>query len=796
MRDLWKSEEIYKFDDECNENIFSIDTPPPTVSGSLHIGHIFSYTQTDIIARYHRMMSKNVFYPMGYDDNGLATERYVEKIHDVFGPAMEREDFIELCLEETKKAHIVFEDLWGRMGLSVDWSKTYSTISKPVQKISQHSFLELCKKGFAYRNVEPSMYCTTCRMSIAQAELDTIEQPSVFNTIKFTVDDGSELLIATTRPELLPACVAIFYHPDDDRYKKLKSRKAKTPIFDREVEIIPDETVDPEKGTGVVMCCTFGDQTDVAWQKIHKLPIVNVVGLDGKWLSNAGPLEGLRVVNARKKTIELLEEANALVEQKKITHAVHVHERCKKPVEFAVLKQWFINVLDHKEPILAMADKIDWRPAFMKSRYRDWVTNLAWDWCISRQRFSGIPFPVWYCNDCGETLFAPQESLPIDPRATKFPGGKCKCGSSKISPENDVMDTWATSALTPQINAGWPEKKNIPMPMSMRAQAHDIIRTWAFYTIAMAYYHNNDIPWREISISGHALAGKGDKFSKSKGNAKIEPLELLKQCPADAIRYWSASGKLGMDVAFSEEQLKIGQRLITKLWNAFRFCKDHIQEKPKSSGELDELNKWILHRYRETMDGYLKYFKGYEYNQALEVAERFFWGDFCDNYLEMVKERLFNPENYDPKIIEGTRYTLYEVGLGILKLFAPMIPYITETLFQEFFAKHESEKSLHKTPFDPPRYESHCFDKEHSVMQLMVEIVGSVRKLKSENAISLKTPLTKLTVFSADKNLEAATSILKGVTNSEEIVFSDQSGTTAMTQDGETWSASVALGGE
>ena len=810
-QELWKKQDTYKFDTKSTQKTFSIDTPPPTVSGSLHIGHIFSYTQTDLLARYKRMQNHNVFYPMGFDDNGLPTERFVEKKHKTKGHFLKRSEFIDLCLKESAEAEKIFEELWQAIGLSIDWSLTYSTISKKARKISQYSFLDLYKKNLIYRKEEPSLYCTTCRTTVAQAELDDIEKTTTFNDITFEGPNGEELVIATTRPELLPACVAIFFNPEDKRYKDLEGKLAKVPIFHQRVKIMPDEKVDIEKGTGLVMCCTSGDQTDIHWQKKHKLPFIQIVGFDGKWTDVAGDLEGLRAIDARKKVLVLLKDAGKLKDQKNITHAVNVHERCKQEIEYLILKQWFINILDHKEEFLAAADKINWKPQFMQSRYRDWVENLAWDWCISRQRFYGVPFPVWHCEDCDEILLPDEKDLPIDPQETSYPGGQCdKCGSKNIKPDTDIMDTWATSSLTPQINLNWPEDvAGISLPMDLRPQAHDIIRTWAFYTIVKAHYHNKQIPWSNIAISGYVTADGKEKISKSKGNARLTPEKLMEQYSSDAIRYWAAHGKLGTDTAISENQFKIGSRLVTKLWNAFRFCSEHIQnynpsprlrtinKKEENTPKLNELNQWLLDKFSQALCEYTKHFEGYDYTQALMAAEEFFWNHFCDNYLELVKDQFFNPDKYDTEIIDSTKFTLYEVGFGILQLFAPFVPHVTEILYQNLFKESEGVDSLHKTIFNKERYD-YQFEGAAKLIDGVVEIVSQVRKLKSENAISLKTELEELSVYGKDQTLLDALreqeEILCGVTKAKRINFIVESlDKSSMTKDGEIWTAKILL---
>lgn len=799
-RELWSKEEIYKFKPNPSKKVYSIDTPPPTVSGSLHIGHVFSYTHQDLIARFKRMRGFNVFYPQGFDDNGLATERFVEKKNGIKGHLMKRSDFIALCLRETEAVEKDFETLYQNLGLSIDWSKIYSTISPKVRKISQASFIDLYKKGRAYRMQEPSMFCTTCRTSVAQAELDDAEISSTFNDIEFVTTDGQKLIIATTRPELLPACAAVFYHPDDARYQNLAGKVAAVPLFKKNVPILADDKVNPEKGSGLVMCCTFGDQTDIAWYKKHKLPFTQVVGNDGKWTEAAGPLAGLNVHDARKKILELLKNEGLLLSQKAINHAVNVHERCKQEIEYLAPWQWFINILDYKEILLKQVDKINWYPDHMKVRCIDWIKNLSWNWCISRQRFFGIPFPLWHCQDCGRILLAEEKDLPVDPQEQSFPGKICTgCGSNNIIPETDIMDTWNTSSLTPQINLNWPDKSSddLQMPMSMRPQAHDIIRTWAFYTIVKAYFHGNEIPWQDIVISGHVLAGK-EKISKSKENSKMSPETLLQTYPADVIRYWAANGKLGTDTAFSENQLKIGQRLLTKLWNAFRFSSEQFagHKKTMSSPKLTQLDKWLLHNFNQTMQNYIHAYDKYEYQMALEHAEKFFWQTFCDNYLELVKDRFFAPEKYSAEEIESTKYTLYEVGFGILQLFAPITPYITETLYQMFYKENEGLTSLHLSEFDLDRY-SYKFDESNATICAMLEVISCVRKLKSEAQVSLKTDLNSLEIYSQDKNkldmLQQQEKIIAGITKALKIEFKNEAlGQAELNKDGETLYAKVS----
>jgi len=811
IRSLWEEEGTFKAINNTGER-YSIDTPPPTVSGSLHIGHIFSYTHTDIIARYKRMNGFSVVYPFGFDNNGLATERFVEKKLNIRAVDFDRSEFIRICLEESKKAVEGFKELWQRMGLSVDWDLQYSTISKEVRRISQAGFIDLYNKGYAYRKYEPAIFCPVCRTSVAQAELDDKESESFFNDIVFTGEDGNQLVIATTRPELLPSCVALFYNPADERYKKLKGKTAHVPLFDIEVPILEDELVDMEKGSGLVMSCTFGDTTDITWYKKHNLPYRQSIGANGKMTELAGFMSGLSVKEARKKIIQELLEKKLLIRQQPIKHMVNIHERCKHEIEFLALPQWFITILDHKKTFLDQADKIEWFPTFMKARYKDWVEHLGWDWCISRQRFYGIPFPVWHCLDCDAIILADPQDLPVDPQEAPYKGNCPSCSGTNIAPDTDVMDTWNSSSLTPYICAELIEPyKGVPffaqdaqkvaetiLPMNMRPQAHDIIRTWAFYTIVKAWMHNRIVPWNSVVISGHVLAGTKGKISKSKGGSAITPEHLLKTYSADAIRYWTASASLGYDVAFSEEQIKVGQRLVTKMWNAFRFVKEHlILCDPDNVPEnLGPVNEWLLDKATICFEQYHSYLEQNEFSIALDNLEKFFWHDFCDNYLEIIKDQLFNPELYESDHLCATKWTLYVVGLRILQLYAPYIPYITEAIYQLMFKEHVGVSSLHKTRYAAIQREF-VFKEGVKTTDILIEIIAKVRKLKSEHQLSLKTELTQLTVYCGNidqcERLKSVEQILKGVSKAQKIEYvTESSDAYALEQKDDQWHAKVS----
>ncbi|HLC96883.1 MAG TPA: valine--tRNA ligase [Candidatus Nanoarchaeia archaeon] len=743
---FWEKEQIYVFDRKGKAEIYSVDTPPPTVSGQMHLGHSFSYSQQDFIVRFHRMLGKNVFYPFGTDNNGVATERLIEKIKKVKAKRMERGAFVQLCLETVQKELIpLYVKDMKRLGLSCDFNLFYDTIDKHSMKVSQKSFIDLYAEGREYRKDAPTMWCPTCETGISQVECEDKELDSFFNDIVFKVD-GKELIIATTRPELLPACVAIFYHPDDKRYQMYKGKKAEVPLFDHEVAILPDERADPEKGTGIVMCCTFGDQTDMEWQKAHNLPILIAITPDGKMTDIAGAYRGLDINTARKMIIDALKDQGLLVSQKPIKHTVNVHERCGTEIEFLKSKQWFIKYLDLKGDMLEWGSKLHWYPPFMKSRYDHWVKGLQWDWMISRQRFFGVPFPVWYCKKCDEAILADEKDLPVDPLKDKAPVSKCpKCSYKEFVPEKDVMDTWATSSLTPQIAAGLvPERFKELYPMSLRPQAHDIITFWLFNTVVKSQLHIKKNPWKDVAISGHAQDPHGRKMSKSKGNV-IEPQIMIEKYSADCLRFWAAGSKLGEDLPFQEKDLVTGQKFVTKLWNAFKFAVMHLEdykgEKPK---KLEVIDAWILSKLSKIIADSTESFKKYEYSRTKADVENFFWHTLCDNYLEIVKDRLYNPDRRGKEARLSAQYGLYAALGSVLKMMAPIMPHITEEIYQLYFKNMDGAQSVHVSRWP----DLNLIDEQaEKIGDMAVYAVERSRQAKSEKSLSLKNPLKSLVIM-------------------------------------------------
>lgn len=752
-RKFWEKEKIYKFNPKFKGKIYSIDTPPPTLSGDMHIGHAFSYAQQDFIVRFRRMRGE-IFYPFGTDDNGLPTERLVERLNKVKSKEMSREKFIQLCIKTLKEITPAFVKQWKDLGVSCDYDIYYSTIDDNSRKISQEKFLDLFKKKLAYKKEFPTIWCPDCQTSIAQAELEDKEFDSMFSTVIFRVEN-KELLIATTRPELLGACVAIFVHPDDKRYKELVGKKASVPLFDYEVPIIGDKSAEIGKGTGAMMVCSYGDKYDVDAVNRYKLEPRIIFNKNGT--IKIGKYSGLKARQARDQILDDLKEKGLIKEQKQISHIVNVHDKCGTPIEFIPTEQWFIKILDKRKIWISQGKKIDWYPKYMFKRYENWVNGLEWDWNISRDRHFGVPIPVWYCS-CGEVIVPKESELPVDPLNVRK---KCpKCGKQAI-PEEKVLDTWATSSLSPQIASSL-VKNNVVVPYSLRSQAHDIIRTWAFYTIVRSYLHEKKLPWDNVMVSGFVKL-KGEKMSKSKGNV-VDPKKKLEEFGADSLRFWAAGSKLGEDLNYQEKDLIAGKKFVTKLLNASKFVfmnlKDWDRKKPKSFVITDSL---FLKLLDSTLKKITKNFEKYEYSRARQEAEYFFWHDFCDNYLELVKNRIYN-EKGDKK--KSAQYTLYHSLLGIVKSIAPIMPFITEEIYQSYFRKYEKEKSIHLSMWPIESIENVL---GNHLWQVYLEVITNVRKAKSEKNKSVKAEI----VLTIEKKLydkfSGMLDDLKNVINAKEI---------------------------
>lgn len=764
LQSLWQEAGIYHFAPEAVGPVYSIDTPPPTVSGHLHLGHVFSYSQTDFMARFWRMNGYNVFYPMGYDDNGLPTERLVEKRLGARATDVGLQAFIEKCLQVSIEAEQDYQALWQRLGLSIDWRYTYRTIDERSRRTAQLSFIDLYRKGLAYRQKAPAIWCPECRTAIAEAELNDLERETVFYTLAFKLEssapfgNGATLPIATTRPELLPACVAVFVHPNDGRFRQFVGQQVTVPLLGQRVPVLQDAGADPQKGTGAVMCCTFGDATDVQWWHTHHLPLVEAIGRDGRMTTAAGEFAGLKATEARRQIIKAIEERGLLLEQRAAPQSVRVHERCDTPVEHIVTLQWFVRVLDFKRDLLEAGDKITWHPPHMRARYRDWVEGLKWDWCISRQRYFGVTFPVWYCTNCDEIILADETQLPLEPFEHQ-PNRPCpKCSGTAFRPEQDVMDTWATSSLSPQIVGQWlndPALYSRVFPFSLRPQSHEIIRTWAFYTIAQSQHHFSALPWKEVAISGWGLAPEGTgKISKSRGGGPMAPMAMIEKYSADAVRYWAASTSLGKDSVISEDKVQAGAKLVTKLWNVAQFSQRFLEgyAPTRSAGALSLADHWILSRSQRLVRRVTELYREYEYATAKSETEVFFWNELSDNYLEMAKLRLYEGTLQES---EGARWTLYHVFLTVLKLLAPILPYVTEEIFRHHYTASEGNTSIHlsRWPMPDATLENSEFERAG---EALLQAITAVRRYKTEHGLALSAELARLQLATQDVKLAEA----------------------------------------
>ena len=872
----WLENGTYQWDESASRaETYVIDTPPPTVSGHLHMGHIFSYTQADFIARYQRMAGKTVFYPMGYDDNGLPTERLVEKVKKKRAvDYATREEFIAVCTEVSEEARQEFRKLFQSVALSVDWRQEYHTISEQSRRLSQLSFLDLHRKGKVERRLQPMLWDPVDQTAIAQAEVEDKELDSHFNDILFAIDGSDETItIGTTRPELIPACVGIFYHPEDARYQHLKGKQAVTPLFGIKVPIYEDESVEPEKGTGIMMCCTFGDEKDIEkWRKHNlkmRISLTKYGKTDFKLTMFAGNkayaptsvdklldkndgenrfslesislpeshaklmfvpyddvifsargrnfeienkdcldlttaalnlrrLCNLSIKKAREEILVMLNEKGLLLKSTPIKHAVKCAERSGAPLEYLPTPQWFVKIIENKEELKKLSHECSWHPDWMKRRMDQWIDGLNWDWCISRQRYYGIPFPVWRAHEIpsdsnkitssDEVMLLPDfDALPVNPIVDIPPGFRkldmvlnqdgtdhktdfiaLEISSNKkywVSPDTDVMDTWATSSLSPQLSShaispdlpGDHARHAKLYPADLRPQAHEIIRTWAFYTLVKSHLHADSKPWQNLMISGWCLAEDKSKMSKSKGNI-VTPIDLIEESGADAVRYWASTSRLGADTAFSKDVLKIGRKLVTKLWNASKFAAlhfDKLQSLPApetavadiaSSRITATLDKWILTRLHRAVAKASEEFARYEYATARSAVEDFFWNDFCDNYLELVKRRAYNEAGDDAAGQQSALYTLHHCLDTILRLFAPFVPHVTEELWSHIFEEKAAQTSLHARGQWPNAANFPQEREAEAQGTAVVELLESLRKAKSEQGISIKWPIAQAVV--------------------------------------------------
>jgi valyl-tRNA synthetase len=739
-RARWDADGTYQFDrSRSRAGVYAIDTPPPTVSGSLHVGHVFSYTHTDVIARFQRMRGREVFYPIGWDDNGLPTERRVQNYFGVkcnpslpYVPAFDppaqpgkppvpvsRPNFIELCIRLTSEDERAFEDLWRQLGLSVDWTYRYTTVGPRAQRVSQASFLRLLANGLTYQVEAPTLWDVDFQTAVAQAELEDREQPGAYHRIRFALASGSSagIEIETTRPELLPACVALVAHPDDERYRPLFGTDVVTPVFGVRVPVLAHPLAEPDKGSGIAMVCTFGDLADVTWWRELSLPVRAVIQRNGtlrpvSWGSTGwesiepaaaqaayDQVAGLSAVKARPKVVEFLRTEGSLIgDPRPVTHAVKFFEKGDRPLEIVTSRQWFIRTMESRDAMLSRGQELAWHPEYMRGRLENWVNGLAGDWCVSRQRFFGVPFPIWYpvgpdgAIDHSRPITPAEARLPIDP-STDVPEGYGAAQRGQpggFVGDPDVMDTWATSSLTPQIAGGWLEDEDLfarVFPMDLRPQGHDIIRTWLFSTMLRTHLECATLPWTHAAVSGWVLDPERKKMSKSKGNV-VTPKGLLEEYGSDGVRYWAASARPGTDTSFDPAQMKVGRRLAIKLLNASRFALLQIEP---TGPVVEPLDRGMLTALARLVTDATEQFEQYDYARVLERTERFFWS-FCDDYLELVKARRYG--DFTPEGAGSANNAMREALSVLLRLFAPYLPFVTEEVWSWW-----QTGSVHRAPW-------------------------------------------------------------------------------------------------
>lgn len=728
---LWK-DEMYYFDWNSKKPHYIIDTPPPYPTGSFHIGNTLNWCYIDFIARYKRMKGYEVMFPQGWDCHGLPTEVKVEEKYGISKNDVPRGKFRELCVAFTEENIEKMRKTMKRMGFSVDWSKEYITMYPEYYSKTQLSFVRMHNKGLIYKSYHPVIYCPRCQTTIALAEIEYKSGKTTLNYINF--DDG--VIIATTRPELIPACVAIAVNPSDERYKHLVGKKVRVPTTEYEVEIIEDEEVDPEFGTGIVMICTFGDRQDVKWWKKHNLELRIILDNNGLLNEKAGKYRGLTIKEARERILKDLKNEGRLLKQEEIDHNVGVCWRCKTPVEIIAEEQWFVKV--ERDKILNAARKIKWIPNHMLSRLESWVEGMEWDWVISRQRIFATPIPVWYCKKCGKIKIAKEEWLPVDPTKDK-PLEPCECGSTEFVGEDDVLDTWMDSSITSLIISGWPNLKEYPT--SLRPQGHDIIRTWAFYTILRSIALVNQIPWYEIVINGMVLGEDGRKMSKSLGNI-IQPDEVIEKYGADALRQWAASGVVGSDVIFTWKEVISASRFQQKFWSILRFTMLHIKDYKPNNEDLNYLrdaDKWILSKLNRLIKEVDEHMENYRFGDALKAIRSFAWYEYADNYLEIVKNRLY-AGNEDEK--RAARYVLYKTMDVLCRLIAPFTPFLAEECWSKF-----KDGSVHLQSY--PKPDEGLIDEEAEKKgEVIKEIVVAIRRFKHDKGMALNAPLKNVLLHS------------------------------------------------
>ncbi len=766
----WLENDIYRYDASVRDRSrwFAIDTPPPTISGKMHMGHAFSYPHQDFIARYKRMSGFQVYYPWGFDDNGLPTERYTEKKLGIKGEQTDLVEFIKLCTEESNKAEAELLKNWMSLGISANFGNSIRTSSNESKRISQKMFLDLVKKNRVYREEAPTIRCPTCRTAISQIELKDQVLSADFVYLRFGTPDH-HILIATTRPELIGACIAIIVNPADERYRALIGSKVRVPIYGHEVPVISDEYAQMDKGTGAEMLCTFGDQNDLAlWRKYSNLGLRVIIDDRGRMNELSGDLKGLSIQEAKKVMGQKLRDAGFVEKTERIKHSVNTHERCDTPIEISISKQWSVKYLDLREGLKSTAAEVNWIPEHMRIRLDNWIEGLKWDWLISRQRFFGVPFPVWHCRKCGKPVFASEDQLPVDPRLDKVDLKCTGCGSSDLEPDTDIMDTWATSSLTPRLYLIPDRLFDFLYPMDIRFQGHDIINFWAFTTIVRSHIHDGLAPWDTIAISGNVYDPLGQKMSKSKGNI-VEPQDLIKQYGADSVRYWASTTIPGDDIKVKEQDFVRGRRTLIKMSNAANLVKiiTGTEKVPSNPGKLKyPVNRWILGKLNTVIEACTANMEQYQVSRARAELDNFFWNVFCDNYLEIAKSINNRKETVASELLEEVALTLNYVLAQTMKMYAPVLPFITE----EIYHMHNlgTGKSIHLEHWPVP-LELGISEKDVSDFDYVVSVISAIRAFKTERKLSMNTEIGGITIGGNEEIIRSNAEIIRISMNSGSI---------------------------
>jgi len=753
----WEEMGIYRFDWKDEKRpIFSIDTPPPYPSGEFHMGNVLNWTYFDIVARYKRMRGYNVYFPQGWDCHGLGIEVQAEKENNIRKREVPPDKFRKLCEQLVEKYIAMMKEGVIRLGCSVDWTTEYRTMNPDYWRRTQLSFIMLYKKGFMYQGTHPVNWCPRCETAIADAEVDYEEREGTLHYIRFPLENSEEhLLIATTRPEFIPACVAVAINPADERFKNFIGRKIVVPIVNHTVGIIPDEEVDPSFGTGVVMICTYGDKEDVKTVIKHKLPVIMILTENGKINENGGKYTGLTIGEARDAIVKDLKAAGLLEKTEKIRQEIGVCDRCEAPVEILERKQWFMKTRILTDDVVSRTNEVTWYPDYMKFRLIDWAHSLDWDWVISRQRVFGTPIPIWYCKKCGEVILAEENWVPIDPKLEKPKIPSCpKCGSKEFIAERDVFDTWMDSSISCAVHAGWPDAANWRrlFPADLHPSGIDIIRTWAYYLMVRHIALFDEKPYKSCLINGMVLGSDGRKMSKSLKNYVAAP-EVVDKYGTDAARQWAAAGgATGSDIPFRWPDVEYGRRFLTKLWNAARFVSIQLEDcKLSGKYDLQLLDKWILSKAEKLTQKVTDALEKCQFNIALEEIRGFAWHIFCDQYIEAVKDRLYKPQVYGEEKTRAAQFTLYTVLYRVIQLLAPVTPHITEEIYQTMYVDDIGKKSLQLTlwpKLNVERIDEDAEKKGDLVMSLIMEI----RREKAEMHKPLNTPIKRVKIYSGSSN--------------------------------------------